>query len=98
MSALPPTADIRQRIEHVRFVPITDIVDYLRASRGRGDSISLPGPRARAALRWDSAAGGGGTKASAGDCKKVEAICALNGERIESSMLGPTERQAGEIL
>src|SRR6478672_9864991 len=25
MSALPPTADIRQRIEHVRFVPIADI-------------------------------------------------------------------------
>jgi len=24
-SALPPEADIRQRIEHVRFVPITDI-------------------------------------------------------------------------
>jgi hypothetical protein len=25
MSALPPIADIRQRIEHVCFVPITDI-------------------------------------------------------------------------
>jgi hypothetical protein len=25
MSALPPIADIRQRIEHVRFVPQTDI-------------------------------------------------------------------------
>ena len=25
MSALPPKADIRQRIEHVRFVPITDV-------------------------------------------------------------------------
>jgi hypothetical protein len=25
MSALPPEADIRQRIEHVCFVPVTDI-------------------------------------------------------------------------
>jgi hypothetical protein len=25
MSALPPEADIRQRIEHVRYVPIADI-------------------------------------------------------------------------
>jgi hypothetical protein len=27
MSALPPKADIRQRIEHVCFVPIADIRD-----------------------------------------------------------------------
>jgi hypothetical protein len=26
MSALPPEADIRQRIEHVCFVPITDML------------------------------------------------------------------------
>jgi len=26
MSALPPTADIRQRIEHVCFVPLADIL------------------------------------------------------------------------
>ena len=27
MSALPPEADIRQRIEHVRFLPIADIAE-----------------------------------------------------------------------
>jgi hypothetical protein len=26
MSALPPKADIRQRIEHVRFVPLADLI------------------------------------------------------------------------
>ena len=31
MSALPPLADIRQRIEHVCFVPIADIVDPSKA-------------------------------------------------------------------
>ena len=29
MSALPPEADIRQRIEHVRFVPLADIATWL---------------------------------------------------------------------
>ena len=29
MSALPPEADIRQRIEHVCFVPIADINHHL---------------------------------------------------------------------
>jgi hypothetical protein len=38
MSALPPEADIRQRIEHVCFVPIADIVsgppeEYFRGLR-----------------------------------------------------------------
>jgi hypothetical protein len=33
MSALPPKADIRQRIEHVRFVPLADLWDA-------GDNLS----------------------------------------------------------
>jgi hypothetical protein len=32
MSALPPKADIRQRIEHVCFVPLTDIESDCPAS------------------------------------------------------------------
>jgi hypothetical protein len=33
MSALPPNADIRQRIEHVRFVPQADIVGGAKKTR-----------------------------------------------------------------
>jgi len=41
MSALPPKADIRQRIEHVCFVPIADISPQSRE-----------GPTASSVLRY----------------------------------------------
>jgi hypothetical protein len=36
MSALPPKADIAERDEHVRFVPIGDIEQIIRSLRRRG--------------------------------------------------------------
>jgi hypothetical protein len=46
LSALPPKGDIRQRIEHVRFVPIADISRVelklnLGCYRGRGRAGSV---------------------------------------------------------
>ena len=44
MSALPPKADIRQRIEHVCFVPLADIVCH---GPGDHDGVNQRPPRCR---------------------------------------------------
>ena len=41
MSALPPKADIRQRIEHVCFVPIADMCDSQRLVLGGTPEVPL---------------------------------------------------------
>ena len=43
MSALPPKADIRQRIEHVCFVPIADIGSLPDLTSAIGGQATCPG-------------------------------------------------------
>ena len=40
MSALPPKADFRQRIEHVCFVPISEVLDVTRDYHPQARSTS----------------------------------------------------------